>query len=137
MRRRGSATNRAPLVTSDGAKEQAAKYLKETGEELAFTMLVPPDPTIAHVASLWRLQLAEAGIDLQLQPVEQPDARPRHHPRAVPVGDGRRASPIAHPDLYEPLLRGIPAEQPAINTNIHAVREPGGHQGVLRCPVDG
>jgi peptide/nickel transport system substrate-binding protein len=99
------------------AKEQTAKYTEETGQELSFTMLVPSDPTIAHVASLWRLQLAEAGIDLQLQPVE----RQADLDEAIALGQYQSAMVVgfddAHPDLYEPLLRGIPAEQPVINPN--------------------
>ena len=79
-------------------------------------MLVPPDPTIAHVASMWRLQLAEAGIDVHLEPVDQDvlDASVAYgqYQAALVVGF---ADP--HPDLYEPLLRGIPAEQPLVSSN--------------------
>jgi ABC-type transport system substrate-binding protein len=78
---------------------------------------VPPDPTIAHVASLWRVQLANAGIDVQLQPVDQAtlDA-------STVAGQYQAALMVGfddpHPDLYEPQFRGIPAEQPAFNTNL-------------------
>ncbi|HEY6534176.1 MAG TPA: ABC transporter substrate-binding protein [Acidimicrobiales bacterium] len=98
------------------AKEQAEKYTEDTGEDIEFTMLVPPDPTIAHVASMWRLQLAEAGIDVQLQPVaaDALDAAMVFGQYQSAIVDGF-ASP--HPDLYEPLLRGIPAEQPVVSSN--------------------
>ena len=99
------------------AKEQVAKYEEETGQDIAFTMLVPSDDaTLAHVASMWRLQLAEAGIDVQLQPIDENSLEASvafgQYQSAVVVGF---ASP--HPDLYEPLLRGIPAEQPVVSSN--------------------
>jgi peptide/nickel transport system substrate-binding protein len=106
-----------PSRDVDRARKQAEEYTKETGEPLSFQLLVPPDPTITHVASLWRVQLAQAGIDLQLQPVDEPTLVAStllgQYQAALGVGF---ADP--HPDLYEPLFRGIPAEQPAINTNI-------------------
>jgi ABC-type transport system substrate-binding protein len=106
-----------PAHDVDAARKQAEKYAEETGQALSFTMLVPPDPTLAHVASMWRLQLAEAGIDLRLEPVDGPaivaSTLVGQYQSALAVGF---ADP--HPDLYEPLFRGIPAEQPAVNTNI-------------------
>jgi peptide/nickel transport system substrate-binding protein len=106
----------SPSRDVGGAKEQAEKYAEETGEDIEFTMLVPPDPTIAHVASMWRLQLAEADIEVALQPVSQAelDAAAAYglYQAAMVVGF---ADP--HPDLYEPLLRGIPAEQPVVSSN--------------------
>jgi peptide/nickel transport system substrate-binding protein len=101
----------------DRSKAQAKLYLEETGQPLTFQLLVPPDPTLTHVASIWRLQLAQAGIEVELVPVEGPAlyaaALTGQYQAALSVGFTE-----PHPDLYEPLFRGIPAEQPAINTNI-------------------
>jgi peptide/nickel transport system substrate-binding protein len=99
------------------AREEAAKYTEETGERIRFEVLVPPDPTITHIASMWRLQLAEAGIDVQITLAEQADIDAAtlagQYQAAVQVGFSE-----PHPDLYEPLLRGIPAEQPVLNPNV-------------------
>jgi peptide/nickel transport system substrate-binding protein len=107
----------APARDVERARKQAEEYTKETGEPLSFKLLVPADPTLAHVASLWRVQLAQAGIDLQLEPVDEPTLVV-----ATLLGQFQAALGVGfadpHPDLYEPLFRGIPAEQPAINTNI-------------------
>ena len=62
----------APARDSDRARKQAEKYAEETGQPLSFKLLVPSDPTLAHAASLWRVQLAQAGIDVQLEPVDEP-----------------------------------------------------------------
>jgi peptide/nickel transport system substrate-binding protein len=106
-----------PARDVDRARKQAEEYTKETGEPLTFKLMVPSDPTLAHVASLWRVQLAQAGIDLQLEPVDEPTLVAStllgQYQAALSVGF---ADP--HPDLYEPLFRGIPAEQPAVNPNI-------------------
>jgi peptide/nickel transport system substrate-binding protein len=107
----------APSQDIDRARKQAEEYTKETGQPLSFKVLVPADPTLAHVASLWRVQLAQAGIDLQLEPVDEPTLV-----ASTLLGQFQAAFGVGfadpHPDLYEPLFRGIPAEQPAINTNI-------------------
>ncbi len=107
----------APAKEIDRAKDQVAAYLKETGVPLTFTLLVPPDPTIAHVASLWRVQLAAAGIEVVLEPVDEGGLTV-----ATLVGQYQAALVVgfaqSHPDFYEPQFRGIPAEQPAINTNL-------------------
>jgi peptide/nickel transport system substrate-binding protein len=106
----------SPARDVGGAKEQAEKYAEETGQDIEFTMLVPPDPTIAHVASMWRLQLAEADIEMALQPISQAELD-----AAVAYGVYQSAMVVGfadpHPDLYEPLLRGIPAEQPVVSSN--------------------
>lgn len=106
-----------PARDVERARKQAEEYTKETGEALTFKLMVPADPTLAHVASLWRVQLAQAGIDLQLEPVDEPTLV-----ASTLLGQFQAAIGIGfadpHPDLYEPLFRGIPAEQPAINTNI-------------------
>ncbi len=106
-----------PARDLDRSKAQAKLYLEETGQPLTFQLLVPPDPTLTHVASIWRLQLAQAGIEVELVPVEGPAlyaaALTGQYQAALSVGFTE-----PHPDLYEPLFRGIPAEQPAINTNI-------------------
>jgi peptide/nickel transport system substrate-binding protein len=106
-----------PARDVERARKQAEAYTKETGEALTFKLMVPADPTLAHVASLWRVQLAQAGIDLQLEPVDEPTLV-----TTTLLGQFQAALSIGfadpHPDLYEPLFRGIPAEQPAVNTNI-------------------
>ena len=106
-----------PSRDLDGAKQQVAEYQKETGQPLAFTLLVPPDTEIAHVASLWRVQLTEAGIDVTLSPVD-----PGQIALATLTGQYQAALEVGfsspHPDLYEPQFRGIPAEQPVVNPNI-------------------
>ena len=107
----------APARDVERARKQAEEYQEETGERLSFKLLVPADPTLAHVASLWRVQLSQAGIDLQLEPVDEPTLV-----ASTLLGQFQAALSVGfsdpHPDLYEPLFRGIPAEQPAINTNI-------------------
>ena len=99
------------------SREEAAKYTAETGQQISFELLVPPDPTVAHVASMWRLQLAQAGIDVQIVPSDQAaiDAATLAGQYQTAIGVGFSD---AHPDLYEPLFRGIPAVQPEMNTNI-------------------
>ncbi len=107
----------APAQDVDRARTQAEKYQEETGQALTFELEVPPDPTIAHVASLWRVQLAQAGIEVQLDPVDEAAMTV-----STLLGQYQAALDVGftelHPDLYEPLFRGIPAEQPAVNTNI-------------------
>jgi peptide/nickel transport system substrate-binding protein len=107
----------APARDVDRAHKQAEKYEEETGQPLTFELEVPPDPTIAHAASLWRVQLAQAGIDVQLEPVDESTMVV-----STLLGQFQAALDVGfaelHPDLYEPLFRGIPAEQPAINPNI-------------------
>jgi peptide/nickel transport system substrate-binding protein len=106
-----------PARDIDKAKKQVEEYTKETGQPLTFHLLVPPDTTIARVASLWRLELAAAGIDVVIDPVDQ-DAIGF----AELVGQFQSALQVGfdspHPDAYEPLFRGIPAEQAAVSTNI-------------------
>ena len=106
-----------PAQNIDRAREESTRYTEETGERIRFEVLVPPDPTITHVASMWRVQLAEAGIEVQLVPVEWAAIR-----AATLAGQYQAALQLGfsepHPDLYEPLFRGIPAEQPVVNTNI-------------------
>ena len=124
-----------PSRDVDRARKQAEEYTKETGEPLSFQLLVPPDPTITHVASLWRVQLAQAGIDLQLQPVDEPTLV-----ASTLLGQYQAALGVAfadpHPDLYEPLFHGIPAGAAGDQHQHHPVREPGRDQGVRRCPRD-
>lgn len=109
--------NAPPSRDLDRARRQVELYTDENGQPITFQLLVPPDPTLTRVASVWRLQLAEAGIDVELVPVAVGDLLV-----ATLTGQYQAALTVGfsdpHPDLYEPLFRGIPAEQPAINTNI-------------------
>ncbi len=101
----------------DRAKKQVEAYTTETGLPVAFRMLVPPDPTIARVASLWRVQLAAAGIEMELVPVEAGtitiDTLLGRYQSAITVGFDS-----LHPDSYLAQFDGLPAEQPVINRNI-------------------
>ncbi|CAM8644973.1 DdpA ABC-type dipeptide transport system, periplasmic component [Acidimicrobiia bacterium] len=107
----------------DRAKKQVEEYTKETGLPVAFRMLVPPDPTIARVASLWRVQLAAAGIEIELVPVETGsltfDTLLGRYQAAITVGFDS-----LHPDSYLAQFDGLPAEQPVINRNITRYVDP-------------
>lgn len=106
-----------PARDVERAKKQVEEYTKETGLPLTFHLLVPPDTTLARVASLWRVQLAAVGIDVILDPVDGATME-----LATAVGQYQSALMLGfsspHPDAYEPLFRGIPAEQQAITANI-------------------
>lgn len=56
---------------TSAAAALAAEYEAEHGEPLAFTFLLPPDPALSTLGQILQEQLATAGIDMQLQPVEQ------------------------------------------------------------------
>jgi len=107
----------APARDLEGARKQVAEYTAETGEPVAAQMLVPPDVTITRVATMLRVQLAEAGIDLTLIPVD-----PAMMLEATTTGQYQSALSVgftsAHPDAYAPLFAGSPSEQPAITANI-------------------
>ena len=62
----------APTRDVDRAKKQAEAYTKETGLPLTFRLSVSPGTTMERVASLWRGQLEQAGIDLTIDLVEPP-----------------------------------------------------------------
>lgn len=101
----------------DRARKQVEDYTAETGLPLAFRLSVPPDITMQRVASLWRLQLSQVGIDVA---IEQFDAATAAFVGAV--GQFQAMLQVgfsaAHPDAYYPLFRGIAAEQPAVSTNV-------------------
>lgn len=107
----------APARDLEGARRQVAEYTAETGEPVAAQMLVPPDLTITRVATMLRMQLAEAGIDLTLIPVD-----PAMMVEATTTGQYQSALGLgftaAHPDAYAPLFAGSPSEQPAITATI-------------------
>lgn len=107
----------APARDLEGARRQVAEYTAETGEPVAAQMLVPPDVTITRVATMLRVQLAEAGIDLTLIPVD-----PTMMVEATTTGQYQSALGVgftaAHPDAYAPLFAGSPSEQPAVTPNI-------------------
>jgi ABC-type transport system substrate-binding protein len=107
----------APARDLEGARKQVAEYTAETGEPVAAQMLVPPDVTITRVATMLRVQLAEAGIDLTLIPVD-----PAMMLEATTTGQYQSALSVgftaAHPDAYAPLFAGSPSEQPAVSANI-------------------
>jgi peptide/nickel transport system substrate-binding protein len=107
----------APARDLEGARKQVAEYAEETGEPVAAQMLVPPDVTITRVATMLRVQLAEAGIDLTLIPVD-----PAMMLEATTTGQYQSALSVgftaAHPDAYAPLFAGSPSEQSAVTANI-------------------
>lgn len=107
----------APARDLEGAKKQVAEYVAETGQPVAAQMLVPPDVTLTRVATMLRVQLAEAGIELTLIPVD-----PAMMVEATTSGQYQSALGLgftaAHPDAYSPLFDGSPAEQPVVGPNI-------------------
>lgn len=107
----------APARDLEGAKKQVAEYTAETGQPVAAQLLVPPDVTLTRVATMLRVQLAEAGIDITLIPVE-----PAMMTEATTTGQYQSVLGVgftaAHPDAYEPLFAGSPSEQPAVGPNI-------------------
>jgi peptide/nickel transport system substrate-binding protein len=100
----------------DRARKQVEEYTKETGVPLAFRLLVAPDTTLERVASLWRGQLEEVGIDMTIDLVD-----PQTLSLAAVLGQFQAILQIgfdsSHPDAYEPLFRGIPAEQAVVSGN--------------------
>ena len=122
---RGLVSDTSPWFTDHGgqardldrARTQVEEYTKETGLPLTFHLLVPPDATLERVASLWRVQLSQAGIDVVIDQVD-----PALAGLAGAAGQFQALLQFgfaaAHPDAYYPLFRGIPAEQPAVSTNI-------------------
>jgi len=56
----------APARDIERAKKQVEEYTKETGLPLSFRLLVAPGTTLERVASLWRGQLQDAGIEMRL-----------------------------------------------------------------------
>jgi ABC-type transport system substrate-binding protein len=106
----------SPTRDLDRAKKQAEEYTKETGLPLTFHLSVSPGTTMERVASLWRGQLEQAGIDLTIDLVEQPTLS-----LAAAIGEFQAILQVGfdspHPDFYEPLFYGIPAEQTAISSN--------------------
>jgi len=107
----------APARDLEGAKKQVAEYVTETGQPVAAQMLVPPDVTLTRVATMLRVQLAEAGMELTLIPVD-----PSMMVEATTSGQYQSALGLgftaAHPDAYAPLFAGSPAEAPAVGPNI-------------------
>ena len=107
----------APARDLEGAKKEVTEYVTETGQPVAAQMLVPPDVTLTRVATMLRVQLAEAGIDLTLIPVD-----PSMMVEATTSGQYQSALGLgftaAHPDAYAPLFAGSPSEQPAVGPNI-------------------
>jgi peptide/nickel transport system substrate-binding protein len=101
---------------SERAKKQIEEYTKETGQPLAFRLLVSPGTTLERVASVWRGQLAQVGIDMTIELVD-----PAVLSLATALGQFQAVLEVgfdsSHPDSYEPLFRGIPAEQAAISGN--------------------
>jgi len=106
----------APARDVDRAKKQVEDYTKDTGLPLTFHLFVAPGTTMERVASLWRGQLEQAGIDLVIDLVE-----PATLSLAAAIGQFQAILQVgfgsSHLDFYEPLFYGIPAEQTAISSN--------------------
>jgi peptide/nickel transport system substrate-binding protein len=105
-----------PARDVDRAKKQVEEYTKETGLPLTFHLLVAPGTTLERVASLWRGQLQEVGIDMTIDLVDQSML-------SIVAAFGQFQAILqvgfdsSQPDAYEQLFRGIPAEQTAISRN--------------------
>ena len=106
----------APARDVERAKKQVEEYTKETGLPLSFRLLVAPGTTLERVASLWRGQLQDAGIEMAIELLE-----PSTLSLAAALGQFQAILQVgfdsSQPDSYEPLFRGIPAEQAAISSN--------------------
>jgi peptide/nickel transport system substrate-binding protein len=106
-----------PVPDTNRAREQADSYTEEFGQPLTFELLVPPDPLLQYVATRWRTQLAEVGVTATLRPVTDAEL-------VAALREGRYQAALvmgfdsAHPDLYEPLFRGIPGERPDESANV-------------------
>jgi peptide/nickel transport system substrate-binding protein len=98
------------------AKKLVEEYTEETGAPLTFRLLVAPGTTLERVASLWRGQLEEAGIDMAIDLVD-----PQVLSLAAVLGQFQAILQVgfdsSHPDAYEPLFRGIPAQQSVMSGN--------------------
>ena len=98
------------------AKKLVEEYTEETGLPLTFRLLVAPGTTLERVASLWRGQLEEVGIDIAIDLVD-----PQMLSLAAVLGQFQAILQVgfdsAHPDAYEPLFRGIPAQQSVVSGN--------------------
>ena len=98
------------------AKKLVEEYTEETGVPLTFRLLVAPGTTLERVASLWRGQLEEAGIDMAIDLVD-----PQVLSLAAVLGQFQAILQVgfdsSHPDAYEPLFRGIPAQQSVVSGN--------------------
>ena len=107
----------SPARDLDRARKQVEEYTKETGTPLTFRLLVAPGTTLERVASLWRGQLQEAGIEMTVDLVD-----PSTLSLAAAVGQYQAILQVgfsaSQPDAYEPLFRGIAAEQSAISSNV-------------------
>ena len=98
------------------AKKLVEEYTEETGLPLTFRLVVAPGTTLERVASLWRGQLEEAGIDMAIDLVD-----PQMLSLAAVLGQFQAILQVgfdsSHPDAYEPLFRGIPAQQSVVSGN--------------------
>lgn len=107
----------SPARDVERARKQVEEYTKETGLPLTFRLLVAPGSTLERVASLWRGQLQEVGIEMAIEPVD-----PATLSLAAAVGQYQAILQVgfsaSHPDAYEPLFHGIAAEQAAISSNV-------------------
>ena len=100
----------------DRAKKLVEEYKEETGLPFTFRLLVAPGTTLERVASLWRGQLEQAGIDMAIDLVD-----PQMLSLASLLGQFQAILQVgfdsSHPDAYEPLFRGIPAQQSVVSGN--------------------
>jgi peptide/nickel transport system substrate-binding protein len=98
------------------AKKLVEEYTEETGVPLTFRLLVAPGTTLERVASLWRGQLEEVGIDMAIDLVD-----PEVLSLVAVLGQFQAIVQVgfdsSHPDAYEPLFRGIPAQQSVVSGN--------------------
>ncbi|MEZ5143688.1 MAG: ABC transporter substrate-binding protein [Acidimicrobiales bacterium] len=60
-----------PPPDPNRARQLADTYQQEAGQPLRFSLQLPPDPSFSSAGQLVQAQLASAGIEMSLEPVEQ------------------------------------------------------------------
>ena len=107
----------SPARDVERARKHVEDYTKETGLPLSFRLLVAPGTTLERVASVWRGQLQEVGIEVTIEPLDAATIT-----LAAAIGQYQAILEVgfhvSHPDTYEPLFRGIAAEQSAVTSNV-------------------
>ncbi len=92
-----------PIRDLGSARAAAQRYAERYGTPLSFTLLVPTDEPSTRMATLWRAQLAEVGVAVELVPLPVTEIR-----RRAEVGDFQAAMlPMFgtwHPDFWYPSL---------------------------------
>jgi ABC-type transport system substrate-binding protein len=105
-----------PAYDLEKAKELVAQYEADHGEDLAFTALVPPDPAYLSIAQALQADAQNAGIYVEIEPVEQTQLITR-----VLTGDYQSAGFILFSsptfDRAYPFIATPSSPSPAISLN--------------------